>query len=268
MKPLVERYQRLVNHLIGAKLLPKQYFREEALRQGIPERTIHNWNLQQWLEPERTIHLKPKVLKQRFQVILGVLHRMDEYPDDESYPEAMNRLANTIRAIHTAGISFRKMSDAMSINQAKPDHTGYAAGNHNKTLSKIAGKTWTPANCANLRICPWSIIESLQRVPSLLETDSPSATKHITSPFVNDRTAPPPPPNTKPEHAKHPRCPTCGSPSSHRQLEQDSPLARSNTYTCNSCSTRFEGPEILSRMHLMVDTWMKQPIPAMQGSQT
>ena len=236
-----QMFNELATHLIGERVLSKQYFRDEAMRLGIDDKHVHNWILQKWLDPTHPERLLPAVLLQRIKVMLAVLERVQKYSHCETYPDAMNRLGEKIRHLLEQGASYRAMSQS--------------SGQFHRTLKLIAGRTWNNDNCANRRICPWEILDALDRMPRL-------PIEAIRAAPERRRTKQQSPPRTIPEydHRDHDQCPQCHSHNAHRQTQRTNVLSRTKIYICHGCGLQFIGPAPKNRVHRMVDGWMRVPV--------
>ena len=265
-------FNALAMQLIRELGIPKPYFRNEAMRQAVPERTIHNWNLDRWAEDDFPLRLSPTSLKEKLNVLYRVRDLIHNVSHGESYPDALNRLGDLIHHLKSKGVSY----NAMAIS----------SGEHHRTINKLPNTVWNRTNSRNLRVCPWSTILKLQHLtedlpPSITATLSNSSTDPAPQPFnlddsftansqprrhtqIPQHRDPEPDSGQEPVEADQPPplCPNCRTEDHRIHITKQSYQREPALTQCQSCRNPFVARPPLIDGYQLVNSWMSDPMTA------
>ena len=265
-------FNALATQLIRELGIPKPYFRNEAMRQAVAERTIHNWNLDRWAEDNFPLRLSPTSLKQKLNVLYRVRDLIADLSHGESYPDALNRLGDLIHHLKSKGVSY----NAMAIS----------SGEHHRTINKLPNTVWNRANSRNLRVCPWSTIRKLQHLTDQLPPTVTTASFDPPTDPVPRPSNPPDslsansrpsrhiqiPPHRYPEpdgdqelveaDQPPPLCPNCRTENHRIHITKQSYQREPARTQCQSCRKPFVTRPPLVDGYQLVNSWMSHPMTA------
>ena len=129
--------------LIQQKKLPNFYFIEEAKKAEIEPGIFNSWNIKDW--PFRPVRRKDQ-LQDITLVLLRVRIRLWQYPQEETYWQAQDRLINRVRSLKKNGWTHNQIAQE--------------SGKSHSTLSEIL----TKCEGKRTRHCPWDMLEKLGKL--------------------------------------------------------------------------------------------------------
>ena len=138
---MVEQANALAR-VLAKKNLPMFYFTEAGKELKIPAKTCRSWKINTWPTVNRPGDDK---LIHKVAIYIRVYLRLNDYPEDETYSQATNRLQRRILEIKEKDFSHNRISQHLRISF--------------RTLNDIIEKK--PEEAIRRNHCPWALLAKL-----------------------------------------------------------------------------------------------------------
>lgn len=223
LKYTMLEYMNTLGRMLSRKQLPMFYFTEAAAELGIPARTCRSWKLNAW--PNTTGRGEDR-LTHWTAIYLQVYLRLKDYPERETYGQAIIRLQARVNQLKESGYSHNLLSQYLKVSF--------------RTLKDILAQP--PGEDSRRSQCPWALLAALERAEAALEQQRERQkelqSRQIRHEEANRREAEPElgPPDDRNRIQPGDPCVKCRQP--HSNLKRDGQDAWGRTVlTCIMCGS-------------------------------
>ncbi len=140
---MLSHARMLTSLLINKKQLPHFYFTDAANQIGVSTQTCRQWKIS---TRPMTANMDDQQLRHITEILIKVHQRVYNYPQDETYYQAVKRLKARIKRLKSKGYTHNQIA-----GQARISH---------KTLSDIIRKNHQDSH--RNRRCPWELLNRLK----------------------------------------------------------------------------------------------------------